>query len=765
MSMHTKNFNMDSFKKPEPNNFKLTDFRRDLHNRHKREVHMRKERLRAVETRFLAKQMITVDTSRARSNCDVVRMCIKELGMKEFPFGRKEHCDIHWHAVSYEENPDLYGGKVNKFPGMTDICSKMMLFRSLDQMRELFPSDYDFYPRTWYMPTQFHEFSCEVRKLTEKKVKPRPTYIVKPDSGAQGDGIYLIRDPVDYTPSPNGKCHVVQEYLSHVYLIDRYKFDLRVYVVLKSIEPLDIHICKDGLARFSTLPYETPTYKNLHESFMHLTNYSLNKRSTTFNRSERSDEGSKRTISSVLRKINLNGKDGDQVWKTIERIVCKTVIAMLPTMRIEYQANIPPGKTKLSCFQILGFDIILMDDLKPMLLEVNSGPSLSIECEQEVAPGIVEYVASPTDEEIKRPLVRDTIMLVVPKEKLKYCRRRKRRLKRLQQEQRESCRSGKRPRFKSEPLQRQRTHILIINADEPDASKREIDVTKQMSEMHLDHYNDSRDQESATSRDAAKDLSEVDMPKMELDSEMSESHDDDTNHEEDSHEDDHDHDSPTSRKESCLKHIYPAIYDDEFERLRLLERVAELFRFCLGVRGSLRIGPTGFRTFARKCRLNRRGMTNASIDIMYIDMQRKFDHMNPERTSDNKPKKTVGLCFQGFLSSCLEIARRKFYAPTKLEMLENLLDYCEVNICQRDDDMPPTLPRLQYRPKQSSSSYGQSSTFRRKMSRDIREETIEDLLDKTQKNSEIEAFLRQGRRMNYVPKPVDQPAFMSYHSE
>lgn len=72
---------------------------------------------------------------------------------------------------------------------------------------------------------------------------------------------------------------------------------------------------------------------------------------------------------------------------------------------------------------------------------------------------------------------------------LNCSRRRKRRLKRLQQEQRESCRSGKRPRFKSEPLQRQRTHILIINADEPDASKREIDVTKQMSEMHLDHYN------------------------------------------------------------------------------------------------------------------------------------------------------------------------------------------------------------------------------------------------------------------------------------
>ena len=68
-------------------------------------------------------------------------------------------------------------------------------------------------------------------------------------------------------------------------------------------------------------------------------------------------------------------------------------------------------------------------------------------------------------------------------------RRRKKRLKRHQQEQRESIRNGKRHIIKSEPLSRQRTHILIINADEPDESKREIDVTRQMAEMNIDHYN------------------------------------------------------------------------------------------------------------------------------------------------------------------------------------------------------------------------------------------------------------------------------------
>ena len=83
MSSNSINYNMDTFKKPEPNNFKMTEFRRDLHNRHKREVHMRKERLRSIDSRFIARQMITIDTSRARSNCDVLRMCIKELGFKE----------------------------------------------------------------------------------------------------------------------------------------------------------------------------------------------------------------------------------------------------------------------------------------------------------------------------------------------------------------------------------------------------------------------------------------------------------------------------------------------------------------------------------------------------------------------------------------------------------------------------------------------------------------------------------------------------------
>ena len=66
------------------------------------------------------------------------------------------------------------------------------------------------------------------------------------------------------------------------YLIDGYKFDLRIYVLMNGISPLRVYIYKDGLARFATVPYQSPAPANLGNLCMHLTNYAINKESSSF---------------------------------------------------------------------------------------------------------------------------------------------------------------------------------------------------------------------------------------------------------------------------------------------------------------------------------------------------------------------------------------------------------------------------------------------------------------------------------------------------
>ncbi|XP_068430170.1 tubulin polyglutamylase TTLL11 isoform X2 [Clinocottus analis] len=359
---------------------------------------------------------VTVDISKAKTSLEALKLSITQLKWKEFPLGRRAPCDIYWHGVSFHDNENVVSGQVNKFPGMIEMLRKINLSRAVRTMQELFPAEYDFYPRSWILPEECQQFSTQIRMVKESNATLNPTFIVKPDGGSQGDGIYLIRDPGDLKPTvgSQAKQAVVQEYIQRPLLIDKLKFDIRLYVLLKSLEPLEIYIAKEGLTRFCTEPYQEPSQKNLSHVFMHLTNYSLNVHSGNFVHSDSQSTGSKRTLSSVLYRLAAKGVDIKKVWSDIIALVIKTAIAVVPELRVHYQADIPPGKPGPTCFQILGFDILLMKNLKPVLLEVNSNPSMRIEHEQEMAPGVFEYVPSPVDEEVKVGVIRDTLRLMDP---------------------------------------------------------------------------------------------------------------------------------------------------------------------------------------------------------------------------------------------------------------------------------------------------------------------------------------------------------------
>jgi hypothetical protein len=97
---------------------------------------------------------------------------------------------------------------------------------------------------------------------------PGVPWILKPYASACGRGIRVI----DKLSSVGGKDkkYMAQKYLDRPLLIDGYKFDLRIYVVVTSFCPLRIFIFEDGLVRFSTQKYEphmhahTYTYMHIH---------------------------------------------------------------------------------------------------------------------------------------------------------------------------------------------------------------------------------------------------------------------------------------------------------------------------------------------------------------------------------------------------------------------------------------------------------------------------------------------------------------------
>ena len=82
---------------------------------------------------------------------------------------------------------------------------------------------------------------------------------------------------------PANESCIVSRYIPNPLLINDLKFDLRIYVLISSFDPLRIYIYDEGLARFASEPYK-PGCKN--NRFMHLTNYSLNKRSENFIQNE-----------------------------------------------------------------------------------------------------------------------------------------------------------------------------------------------------------------------------------------------------------------------------------------------------------------------------------------------------------------------------------------------------------------------------------------------------------------------------------------------
>ncbi|KAM4549090.1 tubulin polyglutamylase TTLL7 isoform 2-T2 [Odontesthes bonariensis] len=331
------------------------------HSSGKRKVHTKKKKG-------------TITANVAGTKYEIVRIVINEM---DFIKARDddETANLIWNdsAVQHEKIAELRNyQRINHFPGMGEICRKDCLARNMSKMIKCQPQEYSFIPKTWIFPAEYTQFQNYVKELRRKR--KQKTFIVKPANGAMGHGISLVRN---CEKLPIQEHFIVQEYLDKPFLMEGYKFDLRIYILVTSCDPLRIFLYNDGLVRMGTEKYHAPSEANLSQLYMHLTNYSVNKHNENFERDETVDKGSKRSISWLTEFLRTNDYDVTKLWGDISELVVKTLIVAEPHVLHAYRMcrpGQPPGSDSV-CFEVLGFDIILDRKLKPWLLEINRAPS------------------------------------------------------------------------------------------------------------------------------------------------------------------------------------------------------------------------------------------------------------------------------------------------------------------------------------------------------------------------------------------------------
>ena len=149
--------------------------------------------------------------------------------------------------------------RVNHFPGMP-ISHQSRLAKNLARMWKAAPDEYAFFPRTWVLPADMTNFRAQF-DAEGRSAKP---FIVKPDAGCQGRGIFLTRQLEDVLKTDEGGTMVVQRYIRRPLLVDEFK-STYASTCSSSCNPLRIYLFNDGLTRLCTTKYVKPTTNSIGE--------------------------------------------------------------------------------------------------------------------------------------------------------------------------------------------------------------------------------------------------------------------------------------------------------------------------------------------------------------------------------------------------------------------------------------------------------------------------------------------------------------------
>lgn len=362
----------------------------------------------------------------------LVKAALDRRGWQQLPFDYNftTRFNLKWverrSQIDYKAH--LPGQLVNHIPNNEVITTKIGL---VETMR-------DFYCRPKATPGQvtqvMNEFclpwlpetylldspsDCQAMLKSEEDIcattGQEGVWIYKPASSNRGRGLKVMRGKTDLQaickldrntcPAATGHMNgdsgtiprqrqfqvsgigIVQRYIERPLLANRFKFDLRCYMLVACNEPKYVVYYHRGYCRLSLQPYSTSV--SLDDTFVHLTNASIQKKHPNY---ESNKDHQIKSPSMVAAIISADG-DEDSAKYITSHMDHEIKLCMVAVIK----AAMSKLHRRKGYFDLFGLDFMveLTDGTqrqKLILLEVNTNPALSLDNKvlEDLLPGMVD---------------------------------------------------------------------------------------------------------------------------------------------------------------------------------------------------------------------------------------------------------------------------------------------------------------------------------------------------------------------------------------
>ena len=265
---------------------------------------------------------------------------------------------------------------LNHFPNFYELTRKDLMAKNIKKYKKQLLKEgktvdhLDFLPLTYVLPQDMSVFIEEFKKY------PNSLWILKPNNRCQGQGITLLNKTSkvkkmnfnkkvtdNYQNINVNDVYVVSKYIDNPFLMGGKKFDMRIYCLVTTFHPLKAYLYQQGFCRFCNEKFSVDV-SDINNIYMHLTNVAIQKKYEKYQKSN----GGKFSLQNLLFYLeNVYGYERAQKCNSdITQVIINSLLSVESVMFNDKH-----------CFECYGYDILIDQNLKPWLIEINSSPSLS----------------------------------------------------------------------------------------------------------------------------------------------------------------------------------------------------------------------------------------------------------------------------------------------------------------------------------------------------------------------------------------------------